>query len=99
MSNINWDCSREDFDVISDIADRALNLAKEHGLWKPKKMEFVMDLVACHMNGCPLDLFRLLVSDEGNFGHDIFGIRKHINRENGKLEGCFLPRFAARQVA
>lgn len=51
----------------------------------------VMDLKACHCNGRPLDLERLLHADEETFVHDIYGIRKHLDRETGKLNG-FLPK-------
>jgi len=26
--------------------------------------------------------------------HDVSGIARHLNRETGRLEGCFLPRFS-----
>jgi hypothetical protein len=53
-----------------------------------------MDLAACHCNGCPLQLTELLDADDFNFSHDIFGIRRHLNRTTGKLDDRFLPRFA-----
>ena len=60
-----------------------------------KHMDAMMDIEACHSNGCPLRLNELLATDDGNFGHDVFGIRRHLDRETGKLGGCFLPRFSA----
>lgn len=30
--------------------------------------------------------------DDFNLMHDVYGISAHINRTNGKLERCFLPR-------
>jgi hypothetical protein len=53
-----------------------------------------MDITACHLNGCPLRLGELLGADDANFAHDVFGIRRHLNRETGKLEDCFCPRYA-----
>lgn len=52
-----------------------------------------MDLSAVHIS-CPLDLLGLLGADDFNFAHDMFGIRRHMNRDTGKLENCFLPRCA-----
>jgi len=61
---------------------------------KYRPLEAQMDVTACHVNGCPLKLQELLEADDFNFSHDIFGIRRHLNRETGQLENCFLPRFA-----
>ena len=61
-----------------------------HSNW----MDFVMDMTACHANGCPVDWARLLEADDFNFIHDVGGIQKHLNRETGKLGDMFLPRFA-----
>lgn len=92
--------SREEFDLIEEIAARALDLAhRVDEKFKVKKMDLVMDLAACHLVTCPLDLYRLFVADEGNFGHDVFGIHRHINRENLKMNDCFLPRFAKKEEA
>ena len=33
-------------------------------------------------------------ADDFNLMHDVTGINAHINRYSGKLERCFLPRFA-----
>lgn len=95
---IRWsDLTREEFDVAEEIATRAVDLYKRSADGRAiKKMEFVMDVCACHLK-CPLDLFRLLASDDENFAHDIFGIRRHINRETGELNDCFLPRFAKQE--
>lgn len=53
-----------------------------------------MDLIATHANGCPMDFDRMRKGDDFNILHDIGGIRKNLNRETGRLEGMFLPRFA-----
>jgi hypothetical protein len=52
-----------------------------------------MDICATHLS-CPLKLEELLEADLFNFGHDILGIVNNINRQTGKLENCFFPRFA-----
>ena len=67
--------------------------------WKKMKggyttrLDMIMDLDAANKN-CPLKLQELLDTDDFNFYHDLVGIRQHINRNTGKLEDCFLPRFA-----
>ena len=91
---LNWHTTKEDFDLINQIADRAVNTAKSHGI-SYSKMNALMDIEATHLNGCPLRLQELLTADDANFSHDIFGILRHINRTNGQLEDFFLPRFAA----
>lgn len=89
MNDINWSTTKEDTLTINAIADRAMNLGFQH-----PKMEILMDISAAHANGCPLRLKDLLDADDFNFMHDIVGIRKHLNRETGQLDGRFLPRFA-----
>lgn len=85
--------SKEEVRVIAAIASRAGIMAQSAGFDYPF-MDADMDVTACHLNGCPLKLAQLLVADDANFAHDVFGIRRHLNRETGKLENCFLPRYA-----
>jgi len=86
--------SREEVQTIAKIAARAVQLAASAG-WKYEFMDADMDVTACHENGCPLDLADLLTADDANFAHDVFGIRRHINRETGKIEDHFSPRYSA----
>jgi hypothetical protein len=58
-------------------------------------IELSMDITACHLNGNKLRLEDLFNADEFNFSHDILGISMNINRETGKLNNCFVPRFSA----
>lgn len=60
------------------------------------KLDTMMDITATHLNGCPLDLQRLLDADDGSFAHDVFGIARHLDRDTCQLGGCFLPRFASK---
>lgn len=85
--NINWDCKKEDHELISKIVDRVI---KEQPFIK--KMDLSMDIAAVHCNGNKLDLEKLLNADNFNFNHDVFGIMRHIDRTTGKLQDCFLPR-------
>lgn len=90
---MNWEISDEDFRLCISIAKRAVAVAQQNGI-DYDQHDALMDVHACHANGCPLNLKELLEADNGNFGHDVFGIRHHINRRTGKLEDFFLPRFA-----
>lgn len=93
MSVINWKTTKEEAELIIAIAQRASKLAAELGRRYPV-LDADMDITACHMNGCPLDLARLKDAPKDDFAHDVFGILRHIDRDTGKLTGCFLPRYA-----
>jgi hypothetical protein len=60
------------------------------------RMTVLMDLEACHSNGCPLDLAGLLAARTVDLVHDVAGISRYLNRETGKLEQGFCPRYARR---
>ena len=89
--------SKYEFEQIEAIATRAVALAAEFGV-KYQKLDCILDLSAAHKEVC-LRLVDLLNADNGNFGHDVFGIRQHMNRVTGKLEDCFMPRFAFHDIA
>ena len=91
---INWNVSDVEMALLDMIADRAVEMAKKHGK-QYRKSDALMDIVACHANGCPLKLTELLGADDFNFAHDVFGINRHIDRSTGKIEDGFLPRFAS----
>lgn len=57
------------------------------------RQTLTMDLSACHANGCPINLVRLLDADDVTFGHDVTGIQRHIDRRTGKLRRGFGPRM------
>jgi hypothetical protein len=90
---ISFRVSRTEMEIINKIANRAVSMANEHGV-NYDKLTADMDVTACHANGCPLDLLKLLEADAFNFSHDVFGIARHINRSTGQLENCFVPRCA-----
>ena len=77
-------------ELIVDIARRARDISASYGR-KLKLLELVMDISAAH-ESCPMDLRKLVEFDEEHFMHDVFGIRRHLNRESGKLENYFVPR-------
>ncbi len=77
-----------DLEIIYKIADRAHDA---HGF---DRQSTLMDISATHANGCRLRLKELLEADDFNFLHDVCGIARHIDRETGKIGGCFSPRFS-----
>lgn len=90
---LNWKTTRADGAMLREVWSRAAGLCEKHGIEVPD--DLLMDLTACHLNGCTIDLPRLLAAPDTDFAHDVFGIRRHIDRETGGLGGCFLPRCAA----
>lgn len=93
VSELPKDQAREEARTIAAIARRAVQVAAEMGV-RYEFMDADMDLTACHLNGNPLRLKKLLAADAVNFAHDVLGIRRHLNRETGKLENCFSPRYS-----
>lgn len=93
MNNINFKTSNKDNKIILDIVDHAQQLGNEDG-YTIDHLSLKMDITAAHLNGCRLRLQDLLEADNFNFSHDVFGIAHHINRETGKLDNHFLPRFS-----
>lgn len=91
--SINWNVSKSDGVLIINIVDRATKFAAKYN--QPVPPQLAMDLIACHLNGNPLDLSSLLSAPYFDFVHDVWGIHRHINRATGELENCFVPRFSA----
>lgn len=89
---INWNASKEDMLKVEAIVTRVINIAAEHGT-KLNRVGLTMDVTACHLNGCPIDLEQLLTADRADFMHDVYGIQNHIDRGTGELLDCFLPRY------
>jgi hypothetical protein len=84
--------AREEARTIAAIAARAVKMAVRYGV-DYDFLDADMDITFAHED-CPMRLEELLAADDGNFGHDVFGIRRHLNRESKKLEDCFCPRYA-----
>lgn len=80
-------------DTIDAIVERAATLAHKYDT-SVNRFELTMDITATHANGCPLKLDELIQARDSDFVHDVFGIRRHIDRRTGQLGDCFLPRFA-----
>ena len=98
MSQVSFEATKEEHSLILKIAKRASEICAKHGV-AFDILDTQMDLAATHANGCPLDLARLLEADDFNLMHDVGGIYRHLNRDTGKLENHFLPRFALREEA
>lgn len=93
---MNWNYSKRDFNLIRQIVDRAqVEGVKRGGGPVMDRMAVTMDLEACHCNGNPLDLEKLLNAPRLDFVHDVCGIIRHIDRDTGALKNCFVPRCSA----
>jgi hypothetical protein len=95
VSRISFQASTDEIKTVSAIANRAVSLYREHDL-VIDVIDVQMDVLATHANGNPLRLTDLLAADNVNFLHDIGGIRRHLDRNTGKLGGHFSPRFSRR---
>ena len=93
---LNWNTTKGEAQTISKIVQRARDSA-DLGQIDPLKLD--MDISACHLNGCPLDLQGLLNATPGDFNHDISGIVSRIDRETGNLRDCWTPRHHAKEPA
>jgi hypothetical protein len=92
MRNINFTTTREDAEIITAIVSRAV---KEDSRLDPTTL--MMDLSAANANDCGLRLADFLAAPDYDFLHDVYGIYRHMNRETGKLEGCFIPRYIKKE--
>lgn len=92
---ISFNTTKAETRTIQSIADRAAAMAQTEGEEYPR-VEAMMDLTAVHANGCKLRLDELLAAEPFDFAHDVFGIRRHLNRSTGQLENHFWPRYAVR---
>lgn len=96
---LNWSVSKEDFELIEKITQRAVEFLNRVGRTDITKRDLIMDLTAAHANGSPLALGELLTASNQDFTHDVFGIVNHLDRRTGALTegGIFNPRY--RKVA
>ena len=86
---LSWNANKDDFRNAHLIASRASRIDPGY-----PAQDVEMDIIATHANGCPLRLDQLLNARDGDFAHDIFGIRRFLDRQTGQLKGSFLPRFS-----
>ncbi len=90
---ISFKTTKEEAIQIGHIINRARKLSDNPD--QIDTMSHHMDISACIANNFPLKLQEWLDAPDGDFLHDFYGITRHINRKTGKIENCFLPRFAA----
>lgn len=93
----SFDVSPEASDLIFAVVVRFESIMPASN-FNPRgrdRQDYIMDLTACHANGMPLDLAKLLAAPPFDLVHDVCGIRDHINRRTGKIEDQFVPRCAA----
>ena len=91
---LNWNTTKGEAFTIMGIVKRFRKIAPELGIYDLDPMKLDMDISACHLNGCPLDLTGLLNASNADFNHDVSGIIGNIDRDTGKLKECFTPRHA-----
>lgn len=91
---ISFEVDIAELELINRIVDRARAMAAGAG-WNYDRQDATMDIKACHANGNPLKLAELFAADDFNFAHDVFGIRRHLDRSTGQLTDHFSPRFSA----
>lgn len=94
QKSVKWGLTRGEMMLVGRIVRRAYRELEtiEDAYGEPADLS--MDIEACHNNGCKLDLGKLLHAPAFDFAHDIYGIHKHLNRETGEMQHCFLPRCA-----
>lgn len=80
-------------EIIMKIADRGAALALTHGVRNVRAFDVLFAVTLVH-DKLPLRLQELAEADDANFGHDVFGILRHIDSDTGELRG-FCPRFVA----
>jgi len=86
---LSWNAKKDELKNARHIALRANQIDPTYSV-----QDAEMDIVATHANGCPLRLDELAKARDDDFGHDIFGIRRFLDRHTGQLGGQFFPRFA-----
>ena len=87
---LNRDCTLKEKQQVDLIVNRILKTSPI-----TNKLNSHRDILMVHLNGCPLDLDGLINASDADFYHDIDGIFINLNRETGRLEDYFVPRFSA----
>lgn len=89
----NWKVTDVEQALIKRIVAR---FVAQNSTYYSDSIEHAMDLIACHNHGCKLDFQKLLNAPDFDFFHDMYGIAKHLDRNNGQLQDFFIPRCARR---
>jgi hypothetical protein len=84
---VKFTAHKMDSKLIYLIAVRASKLLKID------REQLEMSISACHANGCPLNLEKLLNAKDVDLGHDVGGIHRFIDKRTGKIDPAkFDPR-------
>lgn len=86
---LEWNVTRKEDGHITTIIKRLYDAGHIVDMVSTR-----MDIEAAHSNGCPLKLAKMATAPMGQLSHDVNGISRFIDRETGKLEGGFWPRYA-----
>lgn len=86
---LKFNFNKEERPRLEAIADRMVELDDDFPF-----NTVLLDLLAVHCNGMPLDIEKLYRFDDFNLAHDVYGINRHLDRSTGQLGGCFVPRCA-----
>ncbi len=83
------------FETIGKICDRTEAIIKQSTVIniQIERMSLFMDIDHATRQ-FKINPQSLLDLDHHNFTHDVFGIVSHMNRSNGLVEDCFVPRCA-----
>ena len=78
------------------LLNMIVNRANQAGIAQGERITQIMDLdnAAKQFN---MRLEEMLEASDYDFAHDFIGIQNTMNRETGKIEGLFVPRFAGRE--
>jgi len=93
----DYDDTTDEQTLILKIAQRASALASALASTLAIRYTVVdaaLDITCVHQDNGGLKLAELLNTDDGNFGHDVFGIRRFLDRSSKHLGGQFSPRFS-----
>lgn len=82
----------DNMELICAIARRAVNLAAKYGQDRDV-LTLSISLSKWH-DAEPLDWAGLLVATDADLAHDVFEMDRHMDRETGKPDGVFSPRYA-----
>lgn len=96
-ARVSFQISHTDSLLVGKVARRAARASAKVG-FRLDVIEIRMDLAACHANGNPVDFAKLLAADDATFGHDVFGISRHMDRDTGQLRDFFSPRCSLPQA-
>jgi hypothetical protein len=79
-----------DYEGMWLVAERYEKIA---GINAEERITTLMDLEIVEQNFGPVDWDFVANMSAADFSHDLFGVKRHINRQTHQIEGCFVPRF------